>query len=74
MGLLDRLLSRKANEKSEQAEVATPSCLHPTLGPRWDAAADLGDESKATSYRCQGCGETFTREEAEQIRAAASLQ
>ena len=69
MGLLDRLLRRKATEGDEQgAEVATGPCLHTALGPRWDSADDMGNESKANSYRCEACGESFTPEQAEQIR------
>ncbi len=70
MGLLDRLLRRKATEGDEQrTEVATPPCLHTALGPRWANAADMGDESKASSYICEVCGETFTREEGDRLRA-----
>jgi len=70
MGLLDRLLGRKAPEGNEQGrEVATGPCLHPAMGPRWDNADEMGDESKANSYRCEACAESFTPEQAEQIRA-----
>ncbi len=70
MGLLDRLLRRKAPERGEQGtEVATGPCLHTALGPRWDSADDMGDASKANTYRCEACGESFTPEQAEQIRA-----
>ncbi len=69
MGLLDRLLRRKAPEGDEQGtEVATGPCLHAALGPRWDSADDMGNESKANLYRCEACGESFTPEQAEQIR------
>ncbi len=71
MGLFDRLLRRKANEESAQGtETGTPPCPHAALGPRWDNAEDIGNESKASSFRCEACGETFTREEGEQLRAA----
>ena len=73
MGLLDRLLRRKASEESgDGTEVATAPCLHTTIGPRWDSADDMGDESKANSYRCEACGESFTPEQGEQIRAEAA--
>ncbi len=69
MGLLDRLLRRKASEESgEGTEEAAALCLHAAIGPRWDSADDMGDESKANSYRCEACGESFTPEQAEQIR------
>ncbi len=55
MGLLDRLMRRKATEGDEQGtEVATEPCLHTALGPRWDSADDMGNESKANSYRLRG--------------------
>lgn len=70
MGLFDRLLRRTADEKSEQGtETATPPCPHTALGPRWDSADDIGIESKANSFRCEACEQTFTREEAVHIRA-----
>ena len=71
MGLLDRLLRRKGNAEGEQGtEAATPPCPHTALGPRWDNAGDMGNGSKASSFRCEACGETFTREEAERLREA----
>ncbi len=70
MGLLDRLLRRKANEGDDQgADAATPPCLHTAIRPLWDSADDIGDEDKATSFRCEACQDTFSREQAEQIRA-----
>ena len=73
MGLLDRLLRRKASDESEEGtEEASAPCLHTAIGPRWDSADDMGDESKANSYRCEACEETFTPEQAEQIRTEAA--
>ena len=70
MGLFDRLLRRTADKGSEQgAETGTPPCPHTALGPRWDSAEDIGNESKASSFSCEACGQTFPREEAEKIRA-----
>jgi hypothetical protein len=47
-------------------------CLHKTLTPRWDSAKDMGHEDRATSFSCEGCGETFTPEEAKALRVEAS--
>ncbi len=72
MGLFDRLLRRKAGEGSTEA--GAQPCPHAALGPRWDSAEDIGDESKATSFRCEACGETFPREEGERLRAQKAEQ
>lgn len=70
MGVLGRLLRREVNEGGEQgAKTATLPCRHTVLGPRWDCAEDMGNESKATSYRCEACEETFRHEEVERLRA-----
>lgn len=70
MGLFDRLLRRNTDEGGEQGvDVAAPPCPHTALGPRWDNADDIGNESKASSFRCEACGGTFTHEEANEIRA-----
>ena len=66
MGILDRLLRRSSAAKTEEAEAAP--CLHTALGPRWDSAEDMGDESKASSYTCSACGSSFTPAEAAQLR------
>ena len=68
MGLLDRLLRRKGGEGGAAGD--TPPCPHAALGPRWDSADDIGDESKVSSFRCEACGETFSPEEGERLRAA----
>ncbi len=70
MGLLDRLRKQTDNEGGERdAGEATLSCPHAAFAPRWDNAGDIGDDSKATSFGCRECGETFTYEEAERLRA-----
>jgi hypothetical protein len=43
---------------------AASLCPHTALVPRWDSIDDMGKEDKATSYFCQGCERTFSREEA----------
>ena len=47
--------------KTEVVEVAPAAeCLHVTLAPKWDSVADMGDESKATSFTCDACHMSFT--------------
>lgn len=50
---------------------ADRECLHGTLMARWDKSSDMGDESKATSFVCDACGESFTPVEAVEVRRRA---
>jgi hypothetical protein len=36
---------------------------------RWDAAADIGIEAKATKYICDACHQEFTPAEAAEVRS-----
>jgi hypothetical protein len=47
------------------------TCEHRALTPRWDSVADMGLPSKVTEYRCESCGTTFSREEAERRHQTA---
>ncbi len=67
MGILDRLFRRGQTTGPEEA-VETPTCAHIALTARWENTQDMGDESKASSFICS-CGETFTPEEAAQLRS-----
>lgn len=76
MGFLDKLLRRgssasdeglKPDEQIEQAE-----CPHVTLAPKWDDAADIGKEAKATHFDCATCGTSFTPEAAAELRATTA--
>lgn len=70
MSFLRRLLRRE-----QQEEAPAPSdrelCPHTVLTARWDDPADMGDESKATRFDCTACGQSFSPEEAERVRAEA---
>lgn len=66
MSWLSRLMGRKSTE--EVAPVAHVECPHVTLVPHWDSAADMGHEDRATSFRCDACGNTFTPAEARELR------
>ncbi len=68
MGFLGKLFGSKSNEAAVATEPEVVSCPHVTLVPRWDSAADMGKESKATSYVCQACKQTFSRDEALVLR------
>jgi DNA-directed RNA polymerase subunit RPC12/RpoP len=56
MGLLGKLLKKPV----EAQTVTAPSCSHRMLLARWDSVEDMGHEERVTSYRCEGCGESFT--------------
>ena len=43
-------------------------CPHLVLVPRWDSVDDMGDESKASGYRCYACGVSMSLEEARQLK------
>lgn len=68
MGLFSKLLGR-----GSKAVVADPvqaiECPHATLTARWDSAADMGDSSKATAFICAACGDRFTPEQADELKA-----
>ena len=68
MSILDRLFRRGQTTEPEEA-VEAPPCTHIALAARWDSTQDMGDESKASGFTCS-CGETFTPEEAAQLRAS----
>ena len=36
--------------------------------PRWDRAEDIGHDERASSFRCDACHTTFTKEEGDAIR------
>jgi hypothetical protein len=40
-----------------------------TLVPRWDSADDIGKPEKVSSFICEGCQVSFSREEGEQLQA-----
>ena len=65
MGILKKLFG-EATVPTENIEV--PPCPHATLTARWDSVEDIGHEDRATAYVCEACGETFTPEEAAELR------
>ena len=66
MGLLDRIFGGKKATVTEA--VVAPPCTHLVLVPKWDAAADIGSEDKATSFDCEACGDRFSPAEARSLR------
>lgn len=69
MSFLSKLFGKGgATTEQDKMPSAAATCPHTTLVPRWDNAADIGHEERATGYRCEGCGAMFTRAEAEALR------
>jgi hypothetical protein len=58
----------KRRQQPEEVDVAPAPCEHVTLVPRWDRADDMGRADRVASYRCEACGEEFTRAEGESLR------
>jgi hypothetical protein len=44
-------------------------CQHVVLVPMWDNAADVGREASVSGYRCETCGITMSRRDADDWRA-----
>ena len=76
MSFLTKLFGKKKAAPSAAAGLHPPvdmaDCPHMALGPRWDSAADIGHEDRATSFICGACHKTFTPAEAEQVRTDAA--
>lgn len=69
MRLLDRLRGHASETQVPETPAQAPVCTHVTLIPHWDAASDIGDHSKASSWSCDACGATFSPAEARSLRA-----
>ena len=71
MGLLSNVRQRLFRSSSDDAQMPAHECLHGTLIAQWNAAGDMGDESKASAFVCSSCGERFTPDEAVEVRQRA---
>ena len=69
MSWIDRLRGRRVETPAPNGD-DLPPCPHVTLVPRWDAAPDMGDEEKASSWICDVCGTAFTPAEVQGLRAS----
>ncbi len=70
MGLLDGLFGRKPKqEQTRSTATVVADCPHVMLAPRWDNAADIGHEDRATGFVCSGCNSLFTVDETAKLRA-----
>jgi hypothetical protein len=65
MSLLTKLLRRT----EETTEVAHEDlCPHTAIAPRWADPADMGKLDRASQFVCDGCMQTFTPGEYEELR------
>ena len=71
MGLLSSIRGLFGGGASSVELPSDRECLHGTLMARWANSADMGDESKATSFVCSACNESFSPEEAAEVRQRA---
>ena len=71
MSFLGRLFGRgKHGEAAEHSETPV-ACSHTTLTAKWDSVRDMGIEAKASSWVCSTCDESFTPEQAAEVRRLA---
>ena len=69
MRFLRRLLGRGEERPAGGEEAFEPVCPHVTLVARWDSADDIGKPEKVSSFICESCQTSFSREEGEQLQA-----
>ena len=69
MRFLRRLLGRSEERPVEQEQASESVCPHVALVPRWDSADDIGKREKVSSFICESCQASFSREEGEQLQA-----
>ena len=69
MRFLKRLSGRREERPAGGEEASEPVCPHVALVPRWGSAGDIGKSEKVSSFICEGCQASFSREEGEQLQA-----
>ena len=70
MGILDRLFGRKEASAKVDETLIEEKCPHAALRPHWERPEDFGKKELISSYVCETCRETFSREEGERVTAA----
>jgi hypothetical protein len=64
MGIFDKLFNRTSSATAVEEKV---ECPHKALTARWDRAEDIGKEELATTFHCEGCGQTFSGDEGRRL-------
>jgi len=70
MGFLDRLFGRKEAPTKVDESLIEAKCPHASLRQHWARPEDFGKHELISSYVCETCGETFTREEGDRLMVA----
>ena len=73
MGILSKLFGRGKAPRSAAA-IEAPPCPHVTLVPKWGNVADMGHEDKVSSFACDACHQSFTRDEGLALRASEAAR
>lgn len=71
MSFISNLFGNKKAAAAAQAAEAV-ECPHMALGQRWDSAADIGHEDRATRFVCGACHSVFSPADAERVRKEAA--
>jgi len=71
MGFLDRLFGKKDAAPAVVEKPVEVVCPHSSLlAPHWDDPQDFGKHELISSYVCDACGQSFSREEGERVMAS----
>ena len=70
MGFLDRVFGRKEAPAKVDESLIEAKCPHASLRQHWERPEDFGKRELISSYVCETCGETFSREQGEALMAA----
>lgn len=72
MGLREKLFGRSKPSPTGQAEMS--HCPHTTLTPRWNSAAEMGQQDKVSAYHCEGCSQPFTPAEGRTLQQSEAAR
>ena len=67
---IGKLFGKDKAKAAGRSASASAECLHALLAPKWDSAADIGVEEKASRFVCDACRASFTPEEARDLRSS----
>ncbi len=60
MGILSKLFEKQSQtDKEGLGRAASGFCPHTAVTARWDNLADMGDDTKASAFVCESCGESL---------------
>ena len=68
MSILDRILRRRPAVGAKAVVSEERECVHGVLVPKWDDNANMGKEDLVTTYLCEACQTSFTKEKGLELR------